>query len=92
MAILLPYLYTGGVYKHGLLIELLEDLGGYIIQKVVTGTEVNLIMLIPEKDVADSKKAIRRTAWDHDGSSSYRCGDCSRFAYPCFTSSSAFSL
>ena len=50
-SIFLPYLYTGGVHKHGLIIELLEDLGGYIIQKVVTGTEVNMIMLIPEKDV-----------------------------------------
>lgn len=50
-AVLLPYLYTGGVYKHGLLTEMLEDLGGYIIQKVITGTEVNMIMLIPEKDV-----------------------------------------
>lgn len=56
MVVLLPYLYTGGVYKHGLLIELLEDLGGYIIQRVVTGTEVNLIMLIPEKDVHILKK------------------------------------
>ncbi|HPS90129.1 MAG TPA: methyl-coenzyme M reductase family protein, partial [Methanosarcina vacuolata] len=36
MAVLRPYLYTGGVHKHGLLIELLEDLGGYIVQKVVT--------------------------------------------------------
>ncbi len=50
-SIFLPYLYTGGVHKHGLILELLEDLGGYIIQKVVVGTEVNLIMLIPEKDV-----------------------------------------
>lgn len=56
MAVLLPYLYTGGVHKHGLLIELMEDLGGYIIQKVVTGTEVNLIMLVPEKDVDIVKK------------------------------------
>ena len=56
MAVFKPYLYTGGVHKHGLLIELLEDLGGYIIQKVVTGTEVNLIMLIPEKDIPVAKK------------------------------------
>lgn len=56
MVVLLPYLYTGGVHKHGLLIELMEDLGGYIIQKVVTGTEVNLIMLIPEKDLDIVKK------------------------------------
>lgn len=51
MVVLLPYLYTGGVHKHGLLIELMEDIGGYIIQKVVSGIEVNLIMLIPEKDI-----------------------------------------
>ncbi|AKB73817.1 putative methanogenesis marker protein 7 [Methanosarcina lacustris Z-7289] len=51
MVVLLPYLYTGGVHKHGLLVELMEDLGGYIIQKVVSGIEVNLIMLIPEKDI-----------------------------------------
>src|SRR5512145_273158 len=56
MAVLLPYLYTGGVHKHGLLIELMEDLGGYIVQKVVTGTEVNLIMLVPAKDVGIVKK------------------------------------
>ena len=56
MAVLSPYLYTGGVHKHGLLIELLEDLGGYLIQKIVTGTEVNLIMLIPKKDVPIVKK------------------------------------
>jgi len=49
--VLLPYLYSGGVHKHWLILELLEDLGGYVIQKLVTGTEVNLIMLIPEKDV-----------------------------------------
>ncbi len=56
MPVLRPYLYTGGVYKHGLLVELLEDLGGYIIQKVITGTEVNLVMLIPEKDIDIIKK------------------------------------
>lgn len=50
-AVLLPYLYTGGVHKHWLILELLEDLGGYVIQKMITGTEANLIMLIPEKDV-----------------------------------------
>lgn len=58
MAVLLPYLYTGGVHKHGFN-RLMEDLGGYIIQKVVTGTEVNLIMLIPEKDVNVVKKSSR---------------------------------
>ncbi len=50
-AILEPYIYDGGMYKHGLILELLEDLGGYLIQKIPAASEVTLIMLIPEKDV-----------------------------------------
>ena len=46
-----PYIYEGGVHKHSLILELLEDLGGYLIQKIPAATEVTLIMLIPEKDV-----------------------------------------
>lgn len=46
-----PYIYEGGVYKHTLILELLEDLGGHLIQKVPAATEVTLTMLIPEKDV-----------------------------------------
>ena len=51
VALLDPYIYEGGVHKHGLILELLEDLGGYLVQKTAASTEVTLIMLIPRKDV-----------------------------------------
>ncbi|WMW21599.1 methanogenesis marker 7 protein [Methanolobus mangrovi] len=50
-AILEPYIYEGGIHKHSLITELLEDLGGYLIQKVPAATEVTLVMLIPRDDV-----------------------------------------
>ena len=45
-----PMMYEGGVYKHNLLVELVEDLGGYILQKNIMQTEVIMIMLVPMKD------------------------------------------
>lgn len=50
-AVLEPYVYEGGIHKHGLLLELLEDLGGYLVQKIPAATEVTIVMLIPDKDV-----------------------------------------
>ncbi|WP_440952960.1 methanogenesis marker 7 protein [Methanococcoides sp. FTZ1] len=50
-AVLEPYIYEGGVHKHSLILELLEDLGGYLVQKTPASTEVTLVMLIPKKDV-----------------------------------------
>ncbi|MCK4937457.1 MAG: methanogenesis marker 7 protein [Methanosarcinales archaeon] len=45
-----PMMYEGGVYKHNLIVELVEDLGGYILQKNIMQTEVVMIMLVPMKD------------------------------------------
>lgn len=45
-----PYLYNGGVYKHGQIIELLEDMGGYLVSKIVTVAEVNMDMVVPKDD------------------------------------------
>jgi methyl coenzyme M reductase subunit C-like uncharacterized protein (methanogenesis marker protein 7) len=45
-----PMMYEGGVFKHNLVEELVEDLGGYILQKNIMQTEVVLIMLVPIKD------------------------------------------
>jgi putative methanogenesis marker protein 7 len=45
-----PMMYEGGVYKHNLLVELVEDLGGYILQKNIMQTEIVMIMLVPMKD------------------------------------------
>ncbi|MCS3924021.1 methanogenesis marker 7 protein [Methanosalsum natronophilum] len=49
--VLEPYIYEGGIHKHGLILELLEDIGGYLVQKTPAATEVTLIMLIPKDDV-----------------------------------------
>lgn len=46
-----PMMYEGGVHKHNLLEELVEDLGGYILQKNVMQTEVIMIMLVPINDI-----------------------------------------
>lgn len=45
-----PYVYNGGVYKHGLLLELLEDIGGYLVNKIVTASEITMDMFIPRED------------------------------------------
>ncbi len=46
-----PVKYVGGVYKHNHLLELVEDLGGYILQKNIMQTEVVLLMLVPINDM-----------------------------------------
>ncbi len=46
-----PVMYVGGVYKHNHLVELVEDLGGYILQKNVMQSEVVLLMLVPLDDM-----------------------------------------
>src|SRR5512137_100102 len=53
-----PVMFTGGVYKHDLVMELVEDLGGYILQKNVTQSEVILLMLIPTEDMVAMKALI----------------------------------
>lgn len=52
-----PVMYVGGVFKHNQIEELVEDLGGYILQKNVMQTEVVLLMLVPinDMDVVEEK-------------------------------------
>jgi putative methanogenesis marker protein 7 len=50
--ILIPATYKGGIYQHEQIVELIEDLGGYIVQKHVVAAEVVLQVLIPKDDVA----------------------------------------
>lgn len=49
--ILVPVTYKGGIYRHDEIIDLIEDLGGYIIQKHVIATEVVLQALVPKEDI-----------------------------------------
>jgi len=53
-----PVMFTGGVYKHDLVMELVADLGGYILQKNVTQSEVILLMLVPTEDMPAIKALI----------------------------------
>ncbi|MGA9099942.1 MAG: methanogenesis marker 7 protein [Methanotrichaceae archaeon] len=46
-----PVMFTGGVYKHDLIMELVDDLGGYILQKNVAQSEVILLLLVPSEDM-----------------------------------------
>ena len=50
--ILEPITYKGGVYRHDEILDLIEDLGGYIIQKHLIAQDVILQALIPRADIA----------------------------------------
>jgi len=49
---LVPVTYKGGIYRHDEIIDLIEDLGGYIIQKHILAQEVVLQALVPKEDIA----------------------------------------
>lgn len=42
--------YTGGVYKNSEVQDLVEDLGGFVVQKSITQTGVIMLIAVPEKD------------------------------------------
>ncbi|MEA1870490.1 MAG: methanogenesis marker 7 protein [Euryarchaeota archaeon] len=57
-----PIMYEGGVFKHNLVIELIEDLGGYVLQTNFMQTEVMIQMLCPHEDISmleDMAKELR---------------------------------
>ena len=55
---LVPVTYKGGIYQHDLIIDLIEDLGGYIVQKHIIAAEVVLQCFVPKEDI----DLIRRIA------------------------------
>lgn len=49
---MLKYLiFEGGVYKHEILTEFIEDVGGFIIQKNIIGLDLIMHIAIPEDDL-----------------------------------------
>jgi len=48
---LVPITYKGGIYRHDIIIDLIDDLGGYVVQKHVLAQEVVLQSLVPQEDV-----------------------------------------
>ena len=57
--ILVPITYKGGVFRHDEILDLIEDMGGYIIQKHMIAQEVVLQALIPKEDI-DILKIVSR--------------------------------
>jgi putative methanogenesis marker protein 7 len=55
---LVPVTYKGGIYQHNVIIDLIEDLGGYIVQKHIIAAEVVLQCFVPKDDI----ELIRRIA------------------------------
>jgi putative methanogenesis marker protein 7 len=44
-------IFEGGLYKHEILEEFLEDIGGFIVQKVVVSLDLILNLAVPEEEV-----------------------------------------
>jgi len=61
---LVPVIYEGGIYRHGEIMELIDDLGGYIIQKQVIASDVYLQSLVPRGDIELIREAGRELGGD----------------------------
>ncbi|NLD57452.1 MAG: methanogenesis marker 7 protein [Methanomicrobiales archaeon] len=48
---LVPITYKGGIYQHDIVTDLIEDLGGYVVQKHVLAQEVVLQCFVPKEDI-----------------------------------------
>ena len=48
---LVPVTYKGGIYQHDIIVDLIEDLGGYIVQKHIIAAEVVLQCFVPRDDI-----------------------------------------
>ncbi|HDR73641.1 MAG TPA: methanogenesis marker 7 protein [Methanoculleus sp.] len=56
---LVPITYKGGVYRHDEVVDLIDDLGGYVIQKHQLAQEIVLQSLVPKEDI-DFLRAVAR--------------------------------
>jgi putative methanogenesis marker protein 7 len=45
------FIFEGGPHRHQLITELIEDLGGWIIQKKIMAQEITITFIIPEADI-----------------------------------------
>ena len=48
---LVPVTYKGGIHQHDIVIALIEDLGGYVVQKHLVAQEVVLQAFVPREDI-----------------------------------------
>ena len=59
---LVPVTYKGGVFRHDEILDLIEDMGGYIIQKHMIAQEVVLQALVPRDDIEIIREMSRPLA------------------------------
>jgi putative methanogenesis marker protein 7 len=57
--ILVPVTYLGGVYRHNEIVDLIDDVGGYIIQKQLIASDVVLLCFMPKEDVEVLRAAAK---------------------------------
>ena len=54
------YVFKGGIYRHDEIIDLIEDLGGIVMQKTPMQTEVDIVFALPEYDLEYVKDKAKR--------------------------------
>ncbi|NLZ29543.1 MAG: methanogenesis marker 7 protein [Methanomicrobiales archaeon] len=59
MTTLVPVTYKGGVYRHDEVMDLIDDLGGYVVQKHVIAQDVVLQSFVPRNDIDLIRKVAR---------------------------------
>ena len=56
---LVPVTYKGGIYQHDIIVDLIEDLGGYIVQKHIIAAEVVLQCFVPKDDIEQIRQIAK---------------------------------
>jgi len=56
---LVPITYRGGIYRNNEIVDLIEDIGGYIVQKQIIASEVVLLCFMPREDVEILRAAAK---------------------------------
>jgi putative methanogenesis marker protein 7 len=51
--------YTGGIHKHEEMIELIEDLGGFVLQETISQMDLVLTLAVPMEDVVKVDEKAR---------------------------------
>ncbi|MEM3365293.1 MAG: methanogenesis marker 7 protein [Candidatus Methanomethyliaceae archaeon] len=52
-------IFEGGMYKHELLLEFVDDVGGFVIQKTVIGLDLIMNLAIPEEEVGRLQEIVQ---------------------------------
>ncbi|MBC7113286.1 MAG: methanogenesis marker 7 protein [Candidatus Methanomethyliales bacterium] len=52
------FIFEGGMYKHEILLEFIDDVGGFVIQKTVIGLDLIMNLAIPEEEAARLQELV----------------------------------